>query len=173
MLETLIKWTQAFQTVGFSAADMDELIRPENLYNIRPVIINCTVPPLVPTGLSIKSHQESGDWRWNPRTFLLVTKDQKEFSLEGVDLLEDLTNQPLLDTWLLNACVLDYLLTHQNLIPESWRSLEVIFWGTIYEDGNKNQFVRSLYLDAVHGWRSNCISMFSKFDAKRPAAISS
>ncbi len=51
----------------------------------------------------------------------------------------------------LNANVLDYLLHHQDLIPEEWKKDEygnvrkIFFWGTIYRAEYARRCVRYLY----------------------------
>ncbi len=71
---------------------------------------------------------------------LYLDDDQKDGKyIEGNLLLGKLKGKPIL-----NANVLDYLLKHKNLIPESWKDKYVYFWGTIYRDSFGNLCVRYL-----------------------------
>ena len=44
----------------------------------------------------------------------------------------------------LNACILDALLKHQDLVPEEWKLAMVFFWGTILKGINDHLFVEAL-----------------------------
>ncbi len=46
-----------------------------------------------------------------------------------------------------NACVLDFLVDHPELIPQSWKSKNIIFTGTIYIDGGGSIFFRTLFFN--------------------------
>ena len=52
----------------------------------------------------------------------------------------------------LNANVLDYLLAHTELIPESWKDKYIVFRGTTYLDGSDNFYVRCLRWRDGIGW---------------------
>jgi hypothetical protein len=59
---------------------------------------------------------------------------------EGHQLRKELEQLPVL-----NANVLDHLLEHQELIPDTWRKLVVYFWGTLfYGQDEKDIIVRCL-----------------------------
>ncbi len=71
----------------------------------------------------------------------------------------------------LNACVLEYLLLHQELIPEEWKRVGAIcFWGTIYCDKHGCLHVRSLYWDGGV-WRGYSHKLADDWFEKCPAAI--
>src|SRR4051812_12712815 len=70
----------------------------------------------------------------NQKVELYLAKGQKgRKPMHGAKLFVDLEDKNPL-----NANVLDYLLEHQELIPESWRQDEhelpryICFWGTVY-----------------------------------------
>lgn len=105
-------------------------------------IIDCDANPLVRDGLKVESHRKGGQIVWSPeRIALYLSKHQKggKYVL-GHDLRKELESLPVL-----NACVLDYLLAHSELIPKRWKGKAVFFWGTIYCDTDVGLCVR--YLD--------------------------
>lgn len=58
----------------------------------------------------------------------------------------------------LNACVLDYILIHPELIPENWKKdkngniRHIYFWGTVYRRPSVGLCVRYLYWDDAWHW---------------------
>ena len=86
--------------------------------------------------------------------------------VKGYELLTELDNQPVL-----SASILDFLMSHQEFIPESWKKDEngntifIFFWGTEYRDSDGSFYVRCLYWNKgtwhegrhwlVNGWKSN------------------
>lgn len=70
---------------------------------------------------------------------LWISKEQKSGRIEGNKLKEKLPDD------VYNACVLEYLLKHQDLIPNDWRNYYPCFWGTIYEDLHGDRHVPYLY----------------------------
>lgn len=57
----------------------------------------------------------------------LSEKQKSGGVIEGNKLRKELANKSVL-----NACVLDYLLKHPELIPEEWKNGLTYFWGTIF-----------------------------------------
>ncbi len=56
----------------------------------------------------------------------------------------------------LSACVLDYLLENQELIPSEWKGKSIIFTGTIFKDGGGNALYKTLiYQDGKWTWGKN------------------
>ena len=100
---------------------------------------------------------------------LHLSPKQKKGRIGGHDLRTYLEGRPVL-----NAAVLDYLLAHPELIPESWKRDEadntryIFFWGTIYRGADGNLYVRFLCWSGgrwvsdcswlVSDWRANCLS---------------
>jgi hypothetical protein len=71
---------------------------------------------------------------------LYLSESQKDgLTIKGHDLGRELKAKSVL-----NASVLDFLLAHSNLIPESWKGQFVFFWGTEYCDADGNPGVRFL-----------------------------
>ncbi len=76
----------------------------------------------------------------------------------------------------LNACVLDYLIAHPEIIPEDWKVDEkgntryIYFWGTVYSRANGFLYVRFLYWDdGVWLWNYYCLGF--DWNVQDPAAI--
>ncbi len=76
----------------------------------------------------------------------------------------------------LNACVLDYLYAHPELIPEDWKVDEkgntryIYFWGTVFRSPVGDLYVRYLYWnDGVWRWFYNYLDR--DWHSQSPAAI--
>lgn len=131
-------------------------------------IINCDADPFVPSGLAgVESHQKSGQFVFDPSKIdLYLSKKQKIGKvIKGDELLKELANKPVL-----NANVLDYLLAHPELIPESWKGKAVFFWGTIYRGSFGFLFVRCLcFRDGE--WHSDYSWLDRDWLGSNPAAL--
>ena len=123
----------------------------ENL-NADDEFINLDADPFVPEGWTVEKHQNGGTFKWNPNEVLLyLSKLQKDGeSIKGNKLREELVGRRIF-----NANLLDWLMVHQNLIPEEWKHDEqghplfIFFWGTIYNRPSGILCVRGIY------WRGN------------------
>jgi hypothetical protein len=98
--------------------------------------IDCSKDPSVPQGFTLISSQDDG-------TYQLGT-DIKVFSFEKTPITGEKMLAKLGKT-VLNACVLDYLWDHKELIPESWKTKHIVFLGSTFADANGNQFFQTLY----------------------------
>lgn len=130
-------------------------------------IIDCNAHPFVPKRWKVESHKESGKLEWNPENIMLYLSGEQKVGkwTKGNSLRNYFEDKPVL-----NANVLDYLLTHPELIPESWKDKVVFFWGTIYRDSASHLCVRSLcWLNGRWGWNRGWISNGFRFDC--PAAL--
>lgn len=119
---------------------------------MKKIIIDCDKKPKIPyKGWTIESHKKGGKLEWNPDEIeLYLDPAQKGGYIEGNDLRKKLDGVTVL-----NACVLDYLLKHQELIPEEWKEKYVYFWGTIFRHAGGRLFVE--YLDwNGGGWSWLC-----------------
>ena len=96
---------------------------------VRKHIIDCDADPFCPDDWKVVEHKKGGQLEWNSDNVqLFLAEGQKEGRyIEGNQLRKELEGQSVL-----NANVLDYLLDHQELIPESWKGRYVFFWDTIY-----------------------------------------
>jgi len=114
-------------------------------------MIDATKQPSIPKGWSIEEHKKDG--KIDPTEIeLYLDEGQKDGKyITGTDLRQKLKGQPVL-----NACVLDYLLKHPDLIPDDWKGKYVFFWGTIYRSSGV-LYVRCLSWGGVwwgedYGW---------------------
>lgn len=123
----------------------------------------------LPRGLVNKHDGSLGTIEWSKEKF----KDALYFpeqvvSLEGSVFLRHLREGGIP---VLNGSVLDYLLEHQDQIPEEWKGKEVFFWGTVYDDIDSNESVRYLYWDNST-WSLGIAYLQNKFDwGSHPAAV--
>src|SRR3989344_1449663 len=93
-------------------------------------LINLDAIPFIPGGWQIESHQKGGHWEWDLKKVALFQSEGQKGGkgMKGYWLKKELEEQPVL-----NANVLDWLLTHPELIPEEWKGKKSIyFWGTTY-----------------------------------------
>lgn len=104
-------------------------------------VIDLNADPMVPDGWSVKEHHKGSSFEWNPAKIALYLSEQQNNGnfIEGNKLRKKLKSKTVL-----NACLLDYLLAHPQLIPEDWKGKTVFFWGTIYCDSDGDLCVRFL-----------------------------
>lgn len=146
----------AFRRNGWTNADVKNLCDGDKLAKILHVLrghswvgfdqdlIDLDADPFVPGTWKVKKHQKGGQLVWSPeKVKLYLSSHQKgEKYIEGNKLRKELECERVM-----NANLLDYLLKHQELIPEEWKGQTVFFWGTIYRDLYDNLYVRGLYFD--------------------------
>lgn len=145
----------AFERNNFSAADVKLLSKGNTLSLIRDVLqeyseivelehyIDLNARPFVPKGWQICSYREGGQFKWDAskvQLYLDPIQKGKSGAL-GREIYHLVTH---LDHLVLNANVLDYLLSRPHIIPESWKSFSLYFWGTLYHDETSNVCVRYL-----------------------------
>ncbi|MFZ2310509.1 MAG: hypothetical protein WAW11_03110 [Patescibacteria group bacterium] len=169
----------ALENAGWTAEEVTKLKQFKNLSGIRDLVygkavitypehlIDCDAAPFIPEGFTLVEHKKIGLWKWNPGIPFYLSKKQKKGSITGNDLKKELVDQPVL-----NANVLDYLLAHQELIPESWKGKAIFFWGTIYRNSDGRLYVRYL------GWGGSEWYWYYRwlddgFYSGRPAALAS
>ena len=144
----------AFEAAGFTPTYMTKLQQYKELASFKAVldgvaqilptkhVIDCDADPFLPDGWKVEEHIKGGQWEWNPDQIeLYLAEGQKNGGyVNGHELRKQLKDKPIL-----NANVLDYLLAHQELIPEEWKGKRVYFWGTVYRHSDGNLYVRCLY----------------------------
>ncbi|WKZ26279.1 MAG: hypothetical protein QY304_02705 [Candidatus Paceibacterota bacterium] len=130
---------------------------------IKDHIILGNADPFVPSGWEVEKHQKSGDLKLTRDgddlyldgkkiEFFLSPNQQCDKVIKGDKLRKELEGKPVL-----NANVLDYLLAHPDLIPDSWkvddqgRTRYLLFWGTVYRSPGGRLCVRFLSWDGG-GW---------------------
>ena len=129
--------------------------------------IDCDKDPVIPEGMTIEKHIKGGQFVWDlSKIELYLSEKQKNGFIYGNDLYKELENKPIL-----NACVLDYLLEHQELIPDAWKSKYVYFWGTIYRDSSGSLYVRCVYWSGGQ-WCVRYHYLGSSWRCSNPAAVS-
>ena len=103
--------------------------------------IDTNKEPFCPNSLTIETHKKGGEIDLGECSLYLSEK-QKNWYITGTELQRELEDKNPL-----NACVLDYLLEHTDLIPDIWKDKYIFFWGTIYRHPYGFLCVRSLYWD--------------------------
>ncbi|MBN1585422.1 hypothetical protein JW899_03585 [Candidatus Uhrbacteria bacterium] len=133
--------------------------------------INLEAAPFVPEGWKICPEDQvksavRGLFRWRQGVIKLhLDERQKNWAVPGHDLHKVIEGQPVL-----SAHVLDYLLAHQELIPESWKGKVVFFWGTVYRSRYGFPFVRDLYWFGT-AWAGGSYCLEVGFGSSAPAAV--
>lgn len=109
-----------------------------------PKMLSLEKEKMVSLGWKVVEHQKNGILSWNPEKISLFVSDeqQEDDGFVSAPKLQKIFAERELK--LLNSKVLDFLLRHKELIPESWKEEVVVFWGTIYEGPNKKLLVRTL-----------------------------
>jgi len=129
-------------------------------------LIDCDTLPFIPEGWEVVEHQKGGTFEWDPsKVELYLCAEQQEGSIEGHELRKKLEGKPVM-----NACLLDYLLKHPELIPEEWKGKYVFFWGTIYLEPIGDLFVRCLYWGGG-GWDWDGFWLGNPWRGSNPAAL--
>lgn len=146
--------------------------------------VDCSLEPSKPgSNFTIELNKKGGVVRLERRgddlyvdgkkiVFSLSKKQINGKVITGHDLREELSGKKVL-----SAIILDYLLAHPELIPESWKKDEkgntwfISFWGTIFRGSDGNLYVRYLYW-SDGGWQTYYSWLDGNFFADGPAAVS-
>jgi len=179
----------ALERAGFKSADITRLAQSGRLRDIRAFArgqaeivdvrhvveyvrysIDLDADPFTPVASSVVEHRQDGQIKFDPQQ-LALHLDQMQRSREsmrGVDLRQSLADHPVL-----NANALGFLLDHPYFIPEDWKQYtSIVFWGTIYADGNDGLFVRCLYYHVGRDcWEWCTAHLDHLFDSGAPAAV--
>jgi len=127
-----------------------------------------TSKPFIPEGWLVEEHIDHGKIDIAKiKIDLHLEPEQQGNYLTGNTLRERLKDKPVL-----NACVLDYLLEHQELIPNEWKGRFVFFWGTTYRSSDGSLYVRYLYYWNDRRWGWNDYWLDNYFYDNGPAVIS-
>ncbi len=135
--------------------------------------VDCDAEPFVPNDLKVEEHKEGGQLQLDPSKVKLHLSSNQMVGrvIEGNKLRKELESEPVL-----NANVLDYLFTHQELIPEDWKcdakgnTRYIFFWGTIYRDSRGDLFIRCLYWDGG-AWHQRSYRLGRDWDGRSPATV--
>ncbi len=163
--------------------DFLKVVRGHATISVVDHLIDCDADPFLPLGWQgVEDHVKGGILKLETRDSDLYLNGQKiDFHLspnqqngkviQGHKLREELKGKLVL-----NANVLDDLLAHKELIPESWKEDEqgriryIFFWGTIYRGADRGLFVRCLYWrDGQSYW--GCSWLDRGFGGQIPAAL--
>ncbi|MFH1667787.1 MAG: hypothetical protein ABH884_02055 [Candidatus Komeilibacteria bacterium] len=144
----------AFERNGYSAELVKKLLTGDLLSKLLPAvqghadvvmkkhIIDLVADPFVPSGWKVEEHiKTEAQIEFDPTKIeLYLSESQKQGKLiKGHDLRKELEGKPVLI-----ANVLDYLLAHPEIIPNSWKDKYIFFWGTIYRGSGGSLWVRCL-----------------------------
>jgi len=132
----------------------------------KSVAFDDTEKPRIIDGLEIKEHKSLGKVDLS-KMKLFLSEGQRTGWIKKTELKKLLAGKKAL-----NANVLDYLLEHQELIPQEWRGKWVLFWGTIYRNSDGDLFVRYLHWNGAE-WDWNYHWLDDDFNAAYPAALAS
>jgi len=170
----------ALENAGFNSEDVTKLKQFTELKKIKDVlsgkaiisypehIIDCDAAPFVPNGWSVEEHHTRGQLKFDASKVILhLSKKQAKGAVNGNDLQKDLATLPTM-----NANVLDHLLAHPDLIPETWKGKYICFWGTIYRNSDGILCVRCLYWSGSW-WGWGCRWLGDDFFSGFPAALAS
>ncbi len=169
----------ALEKEGWTVADVTKLKQSKELNKIKDFLygkdliafIDTDAQPFIRRGMEVVSHTGSGMLRWPLNKLqLFLCKEQEKNYQEGNELRKVI--ESLKGKKVLNANVLDYLLVHQELIPDNWKDKAVYFWGTIYRDSGGEFCVRCLYR-RDYRWRSGSRCLYENFHSSNPAALAS
>lgn len=131
--------------------------------------VDLDAPPVVPDGWKVESYQKGGQFKWDPtKVELYLDADQQNGkTIEGKKLRKKLESK---DSF--NANLLDFLLAHPELIPESWKDKCVFFWGTVCRRADGYLCVRYLGWDG-DGWYWDFRWLGGVWRGDDPAAVPS
>lgn len=150
----------ALCSAGYSDEEVKQLSNRKLLSQVRQIlighatirehdhIIDCDAPPWIPFDQwEVEEHLKGGQLKW--------VIEQHAHALQFYERMECAEfNERFFGKPVLNANVLDYLLTRTHLIPEEWKGRRVLFLGTRYRDCRKEDgrlYVRKLYHSSVEG----------------------
>lgn len=130
-------------------------------------IINTNAAPKFPYGdWKVKKHTKMGKLDWDKiKVELYLSEKKKDGYIKGEDLLKELEGKNPL-----NANVLEYLLEHQELIPEEWKGRYIFFFGTVFQSLYGDRCILFLCFDG-RGWRQNGYWLGNVWSRNCPSAL--
>lgn len=159
---------------------MNQILRGNAKVVIVRHIVNSTINPaknMESYDWEIEKHNGEGEFELDPsRLKLYVSEEQRNGKyITGSNLRKELEGNK--DLVLMNACVLDYLLAHPDIIPESWKTDGkgeapcICFWGTIYLRSGGDLVVQYLRWCGAGWYRSYHYVSHTHWSSRHPAAI--
>jgi len=120
----------------------------------------------VPSGYNWTINYDNKLKSFDPKDLQLhLEPEQEKGRIKGEILAKRLKEKSL------NGACLDYLLEHQDLIPDDWKIKWVFFWGTIYRDADGRLCVRFLYWNGGQ-WGGGYDWLGGDWLDRSPAAVS-
>jgi len=114
-------------------------------------IVDCDAMPEILSDWQKEEHRKMGKMKLEKRDGKLYANGQEvirylsENQKKGKAIAGYKLRQKLAGKIILNACILDYLRKHPELIPEEWKNGRTYFWGTIFRHSVGNLCVAYLY----------------------------
>lgn len=108
--------------------------------------IDSDLPPREPEGYRFVSGDFYGMIQWDPQSIHLFQGRNERLHVEALWVFEEAAKRKPV-----NATVLDFLLDHQELIPEHWKENErgqtrfIYFCGSVFRSEGGFRWVRYLY----------------------------
>lgn len=169
----------ACRRAGYTNADIKRMCEGDNLVRLLPAVrgltevvikkhlIDLDADPFVPDGWQVEKHRPGGQFEWDPaKVELYLSSEQQPGKwIRGDKLRQELENRPVF-----NANLLDFLLAHQELMPEKWKGKHMFFWGTIYRRVGGGLDVRFLCWGRQR-WDWYCHWLDGGWDVDDPAAV--
>jgi len=129
-------------------------------------IIDCDSNPVFSFSFGrVVGHEKGGKLVWDATT---VRPFRREWfgmrpSVGGLELWKMSSGSPTL-----NACVLDYLLAHPDLIPPEWKSSYVLFRGTVFLDVVDGFFYAAalVWSDILQKWVAEPVFLTTNDDGR-------
>lgn len=138
-LETLINLLEQLGGTTVLPEEVLALLRqPEPTPPPTGPVIDCDAVPPSHFGSGSWLHNKRGQTAWDLQRIDLLIPGDKPVG----ELLKETANQPTM-----NFAALEYLKTHQELLPTHWRGFRLFFCGSIYTDEQGNRYVPHLYYD--------------------------
>ena len=182
----------AFRRAGYSSADIKALCAGDKAAQILPVLRGHGTVQIVKHVINLAGDCMPESWKKDSWTIekhvvgegqleldlskiqLHLSSNQKDGKvIEGNKLRKELVKNKVP---VLNACVLDYLIAHPEIIPEDWKEDEkgntryIYFWGTVYRFTIGRLCVRYLFWDgSVWCWDGRYLD--GNWYVQNPAAI--
>jgi hypothetical protein len=101
--------------------------------------IDCNSKPSTPDTYVLVSSQPDGNYILNPTDIKFLSFESKTTATKGSDMIKKLDGKGL------NACIFDYLMDHQDMVPETWKGKEIVFTGSVFKDAGGNELMRAMY----------------------------
>ena len=180
-----------FARNGWTKADVNKLGQGDLLAHVLHVVRGNAVVEIIKHIVNLAGDCMPESWKKDKRTIekhvgegqleldlskiqLHLSPNQKDGKvIKGNKLRKELETSKVP---VLNACVLDYLLAHSEIIPEDWKVDEngntryIYFWGTVYRDPDGRPYVRCLYW-SDGAWRWSYSYLGHDWDGRYPAAM--